>query len=149
MGKSCLQDINIPHVLEDFWTFIHLQSRRKECKDLYVLSVGDYCLQVPFVCIVSPVYHVYHSPVYYVYHSPPYISLCKGGFTIYARASIAQLPALRCSRKCIQNDLDERHNISQCVATRIQIILYALLAATQHRQLCYARSCVYCEPALS
>ena len=37
----------------------------------------------------------------------------------------------------------------QCVATRVQIILYALPVATQRRQLRYAHSCVYCEPALS
>ena len=38
MGKSCLQDIEIPHVLEDLRTDIHLQSRGKECKDMYPVS---------------------------------------------------------------------------------------------------------------
>ena len=74
--------------------------------------------------------------------------------SIHAQVSVARLPALRCNRKCIQNDLDVHHNawieiISipalQCIATHVQIILYALLVATQRRQSCYAHLCVYCE----
>ena len=34
----------------------------------------------------------------------------KGGFTIYARATVARLPALYCNRKCIQDSLGVRRN---------------------------------------
>ena len=74
------------------------------------------------------------------------------------RVSVAQLPALRCNRKCIQNDLDARRNAwieffsipaLRCIVMCIQIILYALPVAMQRRQSRYARSCVYCEPAFT
>ena len=35
--------------------------------------------------------------------------------SIHAQVSVARLPALRCNRKCIQNDLDVHHNASQCL----------------------------------
>ena len=72
--SNCLQDIDIPPVLEDLWTDIHLQSRGRSARTCMSCLWETVVFQVMFVCIVSP---VYHSPVYYVYHSPPYISLCK------------------------------------------------------------------------
>ena len=52
------------------------------------------------------------------------LAQAQARFTIYAWASIAYLPASCCDRKCIQNDLYAH------VATRVQIILYALPVAT-------------------
>ena len=58
----------------------------------------------------------------------------------------------------IYDDTDGDHNylwaiiqiyFYSSVATHTKIILYALPVATQCRQSCYARLCVYCEPAFS
>ena len=54
MGKSCLQDIEIPHVLEDLRTDIHLQSRGRSARTciLSALSVQLPCQSqsVIYVC---------------------------------------------------------------------------------------------------
>ena len=34
---------------------------------------------------------------------------------MYTRASVVQLPALRCNRKCIQNDLNVHRHALQCL----------------------------------
>ena len=84
--------------------------------------------------------------------------VCKGRFTIYARASVVRLPALHCNQKC---NLDAHRNTSQrlnityfysSIAMRCDVRpnhFYALPVATQCRQLRYACSCIYCEPALN
>ena len=73
----------------------------------------------------------------------------QGRFTIYAWASVATGSAYKMIWTHVAMCTYAGIEIISipAYATRVQIILYALLFATRRRQIRYARSSVYCEPA--
>ena len=81
-----------------------------------------------------------------------FVCLCvcvKAGSQYTLEQAQRNLPALRCDRKCIQNDLDVRHNVRvrwnrNYFYSSIRDVRPNYFVCTSGRN---ARSSVYCEPA--